>query len=201
MNRVWSSRTEVARRGRRSRRGAPAPRPSFVCSVPRARCGTRARDGGARGEGTHVSHIRSDRPIGVSHAHRRSARRQPGERGAGGRDDQRTGGPFDRRAGLPLSLPAGHHRPDAKAADQRRQARGHRRADEFVRQRPGIPDGGHESGGAAELRHALLQRLARPDKATDDRFRAQYPRPLLFAADARHVDRRFRLPRLAHDGD
>ena len=38
-------------------------------------------------------------------------------------------------------------------------------------------------------------------KATDDRFRARYSRPLLFAADARHVDRRFRLARLAHDGD
>ena len=94
---------------------------------------------------------------------------------------------------------ARHDGPDAKAAHQRRQARGHLRADEHVRQHPGISDGGHEGGGPAELRHALFQRLAGPDQGAGDRIRARYAWALLPAADARHVDRRFRVPGLAHD--
>ena len=79
------------------------------------------------------------------------------------------------------------------------KAEGISRADEHVRQHPGIPDGGHEGGGPAELRHAVFQRLARPDQGADDRIRARYAWALLPAADARHVDRRVRLAGLAHD--
>ncbi len=63
----------------------------------------------------------------------------------------------------------------------------------------GIPDGGHEGRGPAELRHAVFQRLARPDQGADDRLGPRHAWALLPAADARHVDRRVRLARLAHD--
>ena len=129
---------------------------------------------------------------------RRGARRGA-PRSARGRGDQRTGCARHRRAGLPLFLFARHNGPDAEAAHQRRQARGHLRADEHVRQHPGISDGGHEGRGPAELRHAVFQRLARPDQGADDRIRARYAWALLPAADARHVDRRVRVPGLAHD--
>ena len=112
---------------------------------------------------------------------------------------KRTGCACHRRAGLPVFLLARHDGPDAEAAHQRRQARGHLRADEHVRQHPGIPHGGHEGGRPAELRHALFQRLAGPDQGAGDRLGARYAWALLPAADARHVDRRVRVPRLAHD--
>ena len=63
---------------------------------------------------------------------------------------------------------------------------------------PNIP-GGPEGGGPAELRHAVFQRLAGPDQGADDRLSSRYAWALLPAADAGHVDRRFRVPGLAHD--
>ena len=56
----------------------------------------------------------------------------------------------------------------------------------------------HEGRGAAEFRHALFERLARSHQGADGRLGAGHRRPLLPAADARHVDRRVRLARLAH---
>ena len=117
---------------------------------------------------------------------------------AGGRDDQRTGRACHRRGGLPVFLSSGHNGPDAEAADQRRQGRRHSRADEHVCQPPRVPAGGHEGRGPAELRHAVFQRLAGPDQGADDRLGPRYAWALLPAADARHVDRRVRLPGLAH---
>jgi hypothetical protein len=75
----------------------------------------------------------------------------------------------------------------------------HQRADEYVRQCPRIPGGNHEGCGSAELRHPLFQRLARPDQRADDRIGPRYAGALLPAADARHVDRCFRLTGLAHN--
>ena len=113
--------------------------------------------------------------------------------------DQRTGGACHRRAGLSLFLLAGHSGRDAEAAHQRRQISRHSCAGEYFRQHPGIPKRGLEGGGPAELRYSLFQRLARPDQGAGDRVRARYAWPLLPVADARHVDRRLRVPWLAHD--
>ena len=48
-----------------------------------------------------------------------------------------------------------------------------------------------EDGGASELRHALFERVARPDQWARRRLHGGYRRPLFHAADARHVDRCF----------
>ena len=69
-----------------------------------------------------------------------------------------------------------------------------------LRQCPSLSHRRHERRGAAEFRHALFERLARPDQGADGRLGARHRRPLLPAADARHVDRRVRLAGLAHDG-
>ena len=99
---------------------------------------------------------------------------------------------------LSLFLLAGHSGRDAEAAHQRRQISRHSCAGEYS-QHPGIPKRGLEGGGPAELRYSLFQRLARPDQGAGDRVRARYAWPLLPVADARHVDRRLRVPWLAHD--
>jgi hypothetical protein len=49
-------------------------------------------------------------------------------------------------------------------------------------------DSGYEGRGPAELRHAVFQRLARPDQGADDRLGPRHAWALLFAANARHVD-------------
>ena len=64
-----------------------------------------------------------------------------------------------------------------------------------------FPAADNARGGTAELRHALFQRLARPDQGAGHRVCPRYWRPLLSAADARHVDRRVRVAGLAHDGE
>ena len=51
------------------------------------------------------------------------------------------------------------------------------------------------------LRHALFQRLARSHKRTRGRLRAGHRRALLSVPDARYVDRRVHVVRLAHDRD
>ena len=76
--------------------------------------------------------------------------------------------------------------------------KGIRRPDEYVRQRSGVPDGRHEGRRAAQLRHAVFQRVAGSDQGADDRLGARYRRALLSAADARHVDRRVCVAGLAH---
>ena len=140
----------------------------------------------------------SGRSRRLFHHARRSTRRRLTSRGARGRHDQRAGRTRDRRDGLHVFLFPRHNGRHAKAADQRRQGRGHQRADEHVRQPCRIPDGGHEGRGPAEFRHAVFQRLARPDQGADDRLGPRHARALLSAADARHVDRRVRLAGLAH---
>ena len=64
---------------------------------------------------------------------------------------------------------------------------------------PAFPTADMQGGRAAELRYALFQRLARSDEGADGRLGARHRRPLLSAADARHVDRCVRLARLADD--
>ena len=49
---------------------------------------------------------------------------------------------------------------------------GYRRPDEHVQQHPGLPDRRHAGGRAAELRHAVFERLARSDEGADDRLGA-----------------------------
>ena len=61
-----------------------------------------------------------------------------------------------------------------------------------------VPDSRHEGCRAAQLRHALFQRLAGSDERTYDRLGPQYRRALLSPADARYVDQRICLARLAH---
>jgi hypothetical protein len=50
-----------------------------------------------------------------------------------------------------------------------------------------------------EFRYLVFQRLAGSQQRTDDRFCSGHALPLLHAADARHVDRRVRVSRIAHD--
>lgn len=71
-------------------------------------------------------------------------------------------------------------------------------ADEHLREHSGLPDGRHESSCPAKLRHAVFQWLARSHKRTRGRFRAGHRRALLSVPDARYVDGRVRVPRLAH---
>ena len=54
------------------------------------------------------------------------------------------------------------------AADQCRQASRSCRTDEYVHKPSRIPAGGHEGRGPAELRHAVFQRMARPDQGRGD---------------------------------
>ena len=76
---------------------------------------------------------------------------------------------------------------------------GLRRTAEHVQEHSDLSDRRHEGGGAPELRHALFERLARPDQGPGGRLGAGHQGPLLPAADARHVDRRVRLAGLADD--
>ncbi len=64
---------------------------------------------------------------------------------------------------------------------------------------PAFPTADMRVGRPAELRHAVLQRLARHDEGAHGRVRPRHRRALLPAADARHVDRRIRLARMAYD--
>ena len=111
------------------------------------------------------------------------------------------GGARDRRRCLPVLLSARHHGSDPQAAHQCRA--GQRRAgrpSEHVRQHSGVPERRHEGRGPAQLRYALFQRVARPHRGARDRLGARHERALLPAADARHVDERVRVARLAHHG-
>ena len=130
------------------------------------------------------------------HAPRRGKPLQPG---LGRNRRHRRGGRLDRRRCLSLLLPPAQHGRDAQAVHQHRARQGLRqRAYEHVHQHPRISAGNFQGRGAAQLRHALLIRLARHDEGTGGDLRARHRRPLLPAAHARHVDRRLRLARLAH---
>ena len=76
-----------------------------------------------------------------------------------------------------------------------------RRADEYLCQCSCLSHGRHEGRRAAEFRYPLFQRLARSHQGASDRLGPRYRRPLLSPADARHVDGRVRVARLAHHGN
>ena len=66
------------------------------------------------------------------------------------------------------------------------------RPDERLPPLPDVPAGGLPGGRAAELRHALLLGLARPDEGADGPLDPGLGRPLLPGAAHGHVDRRLR---------
>ena len=73
-----------------------------------------------------------------------------------------------------------------------------KRADEYVHERAGIPSREFQGRGSSEFRYSLFDCLARLDQGANDRFRTKYRRTILSSANARHVDRRIRLARLAY---
>jgi hypothetical protein len=73
------------------------------------------------------------------------------------------------------------------------------RSDEHVRQHTGIPTGELQRCRAIQLRYFVFHRMARHDEGARRSQRAGHQRALLPSADARHVDRCFRLAGLADD--
>ena len=65
---------------------------------------------------------------------------------------------------------------------------------------PAYPTAADRAVVQAQLRHAVFQRMAGLDQGADDRVSARHRRPLLSPADARYVERRVCIARLAHDG-